>query len=52
MSELLSWFPERPPSLEANEEVRDDGVIMLTEDGGGEEVLLLMGGMEVMVGGL
>lgn len=50
MRELLSWLPGRPPSFEASEDVRDEGVMMLTEEGGGEEVLLLMGGGEVMVG--
>lgn len=52
MRELLSWLPGRPPSVEASEGVRDEGVVMLTEEGGGEEVLLLMGGGEVIVGGL
>lgn len=53
MSELVSWLPGRPPSLEASEGGRDEGVMMLTEEGSGEEVvLLLLGGGEVMVGGL
>lgn len=54
MRELfVSWLPVgRPPSVDASEGVRDEGVMMLTEVGGGEVVLLLMGGGEVMVGGL
>lgn len=52
MRELLSWLPGRLPSLEASEGGRDEGVMMLTEEGSGEDVLLLLGGGEVMVGGL
>lgn len=52
MSELLSWLPGRPPSLETRGEDREEGEMMLTEEGGCEEVLLLMGGGEVMVGEL
>lgn len=53
MGELLSWLPGRPPSLGTRGEGREEGEMMLTEEGGCcEEVWLLMGGGEVMVGEL
>lgn len=52
MRELLSWFPGRPPSLETRGKDREEGEVMLTEEGACEEVLLLMGGGEVIVGEL
>ncbi|TNN70466.1 hypothetical protein EYF80_019343 [Liparis tanakae] len=49
--EPWSWLPGRPPSLEASEGGRDEGLMMLTEGRVGEEVWWwLLGGGEVMVG--